>query len=195
MSFPINTGVPAANNNPSVDQQPMQDNFVSINSWGAIDHVGYGVSTNAGKHLQVSIPTPLSGDPGGVTGTQSILYTKDVSSVAQLFLQNASTVFQITGLVPSSTGATAGAGIKLSNGLIINYAQSVAFTGGAGTTYTFQTTYPYTTFFVVFATLIGTGFTPSNSPALSTTQSTLLSFNGITSSGGSNTVNWIAIGY
>lgn len=52
-TFSYNTGVPAANNNPSVDQPEMQTNTASINSLLAIDHVSFN-TTGGGRHNQVT---------------------------------------------------------------------------------------------------------------------------------------------
>jgi hypothetical protein len=93
MSFPYNPNIPAANNAPTNDQDPMQKNFNSINDWVAVDHVGF--TTNGGTHNRVTFngfnvpPTPAS--------TNSVLYTgagtaKPASP--QAFWQNQDAVFQ-----------------------------------------------------------------------------------------------------
>lgn len=53
MSFPFNTTIPAANNNPSDDQPIMQQNNVSSYGILNVDHVTYGL-TNAGTHKFVT---------------------------------------------------------------------------------------------------------------------------------------------
>jgi hypothetical protein len=55
-TFSYNTGVPAANNNPSVDQPEMLVNTASIASIIAVDHVGFGGSIGGGdgRHNQVT---------------------------------------------------------------------------------------------------------------------------------------------
>jgi hypothetical protein len=52
-TFSYNTGVPAANNNPSVDQPEMQTNTASIDSLLAIDHVSFNTA-GGGRHNQVT---------------------------------------------------------------------------------------------------------------------------------------------
>lgn len=53
MSFPIDTTIPAAGNNPSSDQPRMLQNNVNINGWTTVDHVVGGAAQN-GIHLQSS---------------------------------------------------------------------------------------------------------------------------------------------
>jgi hypothetical protein len=53
MAFPFNTGIPAANNNPSADQPIMQLNNVSSYGILDVDHVTYGI-VNAGTHKSVT---------------------------------------------------------------------------------------------------------------------------------------------
>jgi len=52
-TFSYNTGVPAANNNPSVDQSDMLTNTSSINSILGVDHVTFNAS-GGGRHNQVT---------------------------------------------------------------------------------------------------------------------------------------------
>ncbi len=197
--FNFYPAIPATNNSPSVDQPNMQTNNQSANDILAVDHITYNLP-NGGTHTKISIATPIT-DPTLNSTITGELYTKlAASSIPQWFaaIYNGSStvVNQITGITNSTTGATAGVnGFKLSNGLIINYALDVPFSTGSGAEYIFQTTYAYTSFYIVVAMLRGTGFTPTNSPALSVTKTDLTKFKGITSkSSGSNNVDWIAIG-
>lgn len=53
MTFPINVNIPAANNDPADDQQPMQVNFSNINSYLQVDHTN-PAAIGAGAHKQVT---------------------------------------------------------------------------------------------------------------------------------------------
>lgn len=52
-TFSYNTGVPAANNNPSIDQSDMLINTASTNSILAVDHVSFNAA-GGGRHNQVT---------------------------------------------------------------------------------------------------------------------------------------------
>lgn len=54
MSFPINTGIPATNNDPADDQPQMQQNFSNINGYLSVDHVEPG-TVGDGFHEQVTM--------------------------------------------------------------------------------------------------------------------------------------------
>ncbi len=55
MTFTFNTGIPAANNDPSADQPDMLINNVSTNGILAVDHISFNTN-NGGTHLQVHLP-------------------------------------------------------------------------------------------------------------------------------------------
>lgn len=66
-TFPINTTIPAANNDPADDQPLMQANFANINSYVQVDHIN-PAATGAGQHKQVTfnsnnVPTPPTSPP------------------------------------------------------------------------------------------------------------------------------------
>ena len=87
MTFPINTGIPSANNDPADDQPLIQQNFSNINGYLNVDHVLPGASGN-GYHKQ-STYTALGTKPYAIPfGNNGAAYTKLVSGVAQLFFEN-----------------------------------------------------------------------------------------------------------
>lgn len=89
--------IPQANDDPSVSQNDILENFQKINSDFNVNHIPYTAGANNGFHTKVQFPTGLNADPGA-TGVQSALYPKIVATVAQLFFQNSQTVYQLTNL-------------------------------------------------------------------------------------------------
>lgn len=106
-TFSFNTGVPNANNDPSVDQPDMQTNNVSDNAIWAVDHLTYGSSgsggagASAGQHLRVTYNSKTTPAPAAPTDPISISNTADAtdalavptatnsaSSIAQEFFTN-----------------------------------------------------------------------------------------------------------
>ncbi len=72
MSFTYNLTVPAAANDPSVDQGPMLTNTNSIDSLIKIDHVTFS-GNPAGTHKQVTYSTMNT--PGAVSDPSSVSFT------------------------------------------------------------------------------------------------------------------------
>ena len=70
-TFSYNTGVPAANNNPSVDQPEMLINTASINSLLAIDHVAFNTA-GGGRHNQVTFN---ANNPATLPANPPVLFT------------------------------------------------------------------------------------------------------------------------
>lgn len=73
MSFPYNTDIPAANNDPSDDQPLMRQNTNSINSLIAVDHVTFGNATG-GQHNKVTFPNVNA--QGAQVDPASVMYTE-----------------------------------------------------------------------------------------------------------------------
>lgn len=92
----------------------------------------------------------------------------------------------------STTGSTGGniIGYQLANGLIINFTTALVTFSSAGTVYTFQTTYPYTTAYVVSA--IAEGASPG--AVLSVVNTNLLTFTGYSTIASANCY-FVVIGY
>jgi len=118
MTFPINTTVPAAGNNPSVDQQPIQTNFANINSYLGVDHTSPGTNPGDGQHNQVTFHQNQAAPSiaNGVSG----LFANTTASGSELFFQNITRSIQMTntsllsqfgqGLVPGGMQIRAGVG-------------------------------------------------------------------------------------
>lgn len=113
-SFTYNNAVPAAANNPSVDQSSMLTNAQSIQSIIAVDHVTFNstgpAGASGGQHLQVSFNG--KNVPGGApTDPLSIMYTNSgtASSISQVFFRNQNAIYQISAIkawgLSDNTGA------------------------------------------------------------------------------------------
>lgn len=175
MTFPINTTVPAAGNDPSIDQQPMQTNFANISSYLSVDHTTPGTNPGDGQHNQVTFH--INQAAPSIANAVSGLF----SNSSQLFFQNASGVLQITNsaLAPSS-----GAGM-FPGGLQIRVGSGTASV--AGVTNTISPAFP-TACLSVVASGSGFGF------VISVPSFTTSSFNAF-SSLSSTTIRYIAVGY
>lgn len=101
MTFTFNTGVPAAGNNPSVDQPDMLSNNVSTNSILAVDHISFNTA-GGGQHLQMHMnatPNYVAVPPPPV-GNDSIIYSNAgiASAAAQLFLRNSNVILPLSNI-------------------------------------------------------------------------------------------------
>jgi hypothetical protein len=137
MSF--NPGIPQSSDIPAQSQAQILTNFNQTNSVFGINHIEFNNSTvaNRGKHKHVSMIEQGS-DP--VTAANEVaLYSKDVSSVSQLFLRREAngTVIQMTGQNPTiaQSGST-----FLPGGIVMKW----GFTGviADNSTVTFASAFP-----------------------------------------------------
>lgn len=184
MTFSYNTGVPATNNDPSVDQPDMLINTQSINDIIGVDHVTFN-SANGGTHNQVTL-NRLAAKPT-VTGTQTALYSKLSGSSSQLFFEtSAGTEIQMTGQVSvAANGYT-----TLFGNITMQWG---TFSAGSGTS---STTFPVAFTTAVYSIQITPRFAGSvndvdvyiiGSPTTS-------GFSVRNSTGSTWTIYWIAIG-
>lgn len=92
MSFTFSTTIPAAANNPSVDQPDMLQNNVATNGILAVDHITFNAA-NGGNHLQMHLPgfTNPSVVNGGASDGSVIYSAAGVADVtrAQIYYKNA----------------------------------------------------------------------------------------------------------
>lgn len=95
MTFTFNTAIPAANNNPSVDQPDMLINNQSTDGILNVDHISFN-AMNGGQHKQITFNN--KNIPGAQTDPQSVLYTNSgtASSVSQQFYRNQNGIFQVS---------------------------------------------------------------------------------------------------
>lgn len=117
-----NNGIPAANNNPSVDQPDMQTNTDAIDTLIAVDHVSFN-NNDGGLHHQVNFNNKNA--QGSQTDPQSVLYTASgtASSVSQLVYKNQNAVLPISTLrafAYVTVGTTPGFSISIANGFNVS---------------------------------------------------------------------------
>lgn len=103
--------IPQATDDPTVSQSQLLDNFGKMNTDFAINHVALTAGGNNGFHKLVQFTNVLPTDPV-VTGVQSAVYPKNVDGSPQLFFNNVSQVYPLTGL-------------RVINGTITNITQAV----------------------------------------------------------------------
>lgn len=105
-NFSYTTDIPAAGNNPSLDQDPMMVNTNSISAWSAVDHLGFKVE-NGGTHTQITFANQVVA-PSPINGT-AIIYPiipqGSASPNPQVVLNNS---------LPASSDAAMGASFILS---------------------------------------------------------------------------------
>ena len=132
--------IPRANDNPTVSQGQLLDNFGTLNTDFAINHVPFTAGGNAGFHTKVQFTDVLVADPV-VTGTQSAVYPKLVDGEPQLFFNNPVQVYPLTGL-PFVNGTITNVTLNIamtiatitSNGYNLLTGNSVTFLGVGGIT-------------------------------------------------------------
>jgi len=193
MSIAYNTGIPAANNNPSTDQPNMLINTNSINTWVAVDHIGFNVggSQVSGQHAQVTYNAPLGANPNQTSPIAS-LYTKTDSGATQLFFQNdngASFVRQMSFATPTNlvNGGTAGGTLyKIPLGFL-------GITIYAGETASFSGTRTVI-FSTPFTTIISSSVSAQTAGANVTVTAIQNNASLTIGTSGAVAVNWIAIG-
>ena len=163
MSFPINTAVPAAANNPSVDQPEMLLNFQNIDGFLQVDHRDPGAA-QAGQHDQVRFASnqaaPALNSAVGEVYTNSLAGI--IGSVTTL-LFNTGSDLRLTNLALTQNSTVTGGsgtnyGVTTPWGLILNF--GTVNIGGTNTaTVTFAL--PMTT--ARYAIVTGLSFTSAGS--------------------------------
>lgn len=96
MSFPYTTGLPNPPDNPSNDVSGMQQNTNTIDSYVAVDHVGFNNSAG-GQHQQVTLPN--NNTPSSPAALASVIYTGPgtaLNSASQLFYVNSAITVQLS---------------------------------------------------------------------------------------------------
>ncbi len=114
MTFNFNAGIPAPNDNPSIDQPDMLTNNVSMNAILAVDHVSFNTA-NGGQHKQVTINNKTA--PGAQTDPQSVVFTVSgtASTVAELRFKNQNGTFPISSIKAFADFTGAGSGVIAAN--------------------------------------------------------------------------------
>ena len=183
MSFPYNRNLPNPPDDPSEDVSGMRENAGTINSWVAIDHVGFN-NSQGGYHNKATFIDQGSSSPSGVS-MADVLYAKTVNSVVELWLQRATgSAIQLTNgnVLAASNGYS-----FLPGGLILQWLETPTSVGG--TPFSFPLSFPTN----VFAVTLGGIVSAAQSFSLSNiSQSGGIAYNQAT--GGSQRAYIMAIG-
>ncbi len=132
-NFVFTRNIPLGSHNPSVDQNPMKNNFNSTDSIIDIDHFGFNDNLG-GYHdiihqpAQVADPAPIGGPPQ-INQVYVKSYTPDTTGgVADVQLFNRTSVGQISQLTGYNTSSTSD-GWQWIGGILVQWGV-VAFAGG-----------------------------------------------------------------
>ena len=136
-NFNFNTGIPAANNSPSVDQNPMLENFTSINQLIAVDHVSFNAN-NGGQHTAIHFNQDASYVPTVPTSPPA-MFTNTVAGLPQLFYYSGDAAHSSSQYNAASSGST-----FLLGGIILKWG-----TGTTNSSTTFSSAFPNNLFGVV----------------------------------------------
>jgi hypothetical protein len=142
-----NPNIPQATDNLSTSQGQILNNFGQLDTIFDIDHYKFDDNNTAarGMHRQIDFPATRS-DPT-LAGTAGMVYTKNISSVAELFFANSSATASIWRGGSGSGTVTSGPNIiQFPNGLIIQWAFAASVSSGS--TITFPTAFVGTPGFV-----------------------------------------------
>ena len=177
-TFSYNTGVPAANNNPSVDQPEIQTNTASINSLVGIDHVSFNAA-GGGRHNQVTFN---SNNPASLPANPPVLFTNIQDGNGNNLPNALSQLFYYTGTAAQSqlqyflnSANTAYGSVMLMGGLILKFGNVTGITQ-SGTVATFGQPFPTVCFGTVATGTTGTTFVTTIS---TTTNVTFFVRNGV----------------
>lgn len=202
-NFLYNTGIPAANNNPSNDQPDLQSNTNSTNAILNVDHFTFN-NNNGGMHQQVqivsqnTIPPAINNTPVGLKNGAGTLYTKPLGGPSDLFYtpDQSANEYQLTRIDNAQfalfgTFTTYAVNFKggwtfLPGNLIMMYGR--AQVAATGTIVTFPFTFPNNIFNVVATREQGNTGSTWGINSLTTSSFTA------NTSGGAAAFDWIAIG-
>ena len=124
MSFPINTGIPAAPNNPADDQPIMRQNYANISGFLAVDHVAPG-TINDGYHQQVHL---LNEAAPGLGTANGVLHANIFNGQSWPYWQNALGDFL---LLSGPTLASQSGFSFISQGILLQWGLNTAVSSGS----------------------------------------------------------------
>lgn len=180
--------IPQDSDNPSDSQPQLLANFQAINTYTSVNHVPLN-DGDEGKHKFMQMPEQSAAPT--TLGNEGALYTKESSSVTELFFRRESdgNELQMTG-GRSTVGSQSS--VTLPNGLIIKYGTATVNAGGGTTAITFTAAFP-TAVRNVQVSVTG-GAAAEGRPYIGTTP-TVSGFTFRQNGGaGSATGHWLAIG-
>lgn len=184
-------------------QAPINDNFVTIDTAFAVNHVPYN-TTNQGMHNVVSfpvqnpVPTPLAGidqlyaQLSAITAQPELVFARQAGSSAPLAVQ----ISEFT-----SAGWTNPGWAILPSGMLLKWHARIGFGGGGSVTINVNADVPgspnFTALLSVFTTTVDTSASYNNVIGISSIvfpNFTVSKFGG-SNPGGTVTFNYLAIGY
>ena len=179
-----NPNIPQATDDPSTSQAQLLDNFGELNTFLAVNHVALNAS-GQGKHTFAELVNQAA-IPPGLVANEGTLYTKQVSSVSQLFYtpDNSGIEYQMTG---NFTSADIGS-LLIPGGLIMNWGSGTI--AGGSTPVTYHTAFTTATYVITLgngANTPSTVFMTYNSPMLA-------GFTLLSNAGAGAAYSYIAIG-
>ena len=118
-TYTYNNAIPAANNNPSLDQPDMLTNTQSIDSLIAVDHVGFNAA-GGGRHNQITFN---ANNVPAVPTSPPVLFTNTVAGIPQLFFYSGNASQSSSQYTAAANGST-----FLFGGIILKWGQ-VTVTG------------------------------------------------------------------
>lgn len=192
MTFPIDTTIPAANNDPADDQPGMKDNFANINSYLQVDHTD-PANPGAGQHAQVTF------NANNVPATPTIppiLFTNTLNTNPGLFFYSGSAASGANQYsIPTGSSGTTGSFMTF-GGMIVKFGRVTINNGNSSAAVTFPGGgFPNSTC-GVWATpnFSGAGLSNNIDGATVTTPNTIFTLyrNGTS---GNVEFYWLAIGY
>ncbi len=202
--FTYNNGIPAANNDPSVDQPNMQTNTDSIDSIINVDHFSFETNFD-GTHKQVQLR-----DSAGINGAIPVglqgngwetIYSSPTAGAGELwFTRGASaTGIQLTG--PGTPSAIQNGYTFLPGGILMQWGRRIqAFASGSTTgTENFPRAFPKACFIVTTTPFVSFASLPSSQASINVRTSSLANLTNFdwqfyTGSNQYTGFDWIAIG-
>lgn len=133
-----NAAIPLSTDKLSSSQVDLYNNFQAINTFVAVDHVGFNAATS-GKHNRVFF-VQQSGDVATAGATDAVLYTKAGTGGANsLYYRGASnaTPIEISYALKAASGYT-----RLPSGIIMQWASGTITAGVASITVTLPIAFP-----------------------------------------------------
>lgn len=180
------SNIPQPGDNPSQSQDQILQNFQSISTNNSVNHVAFN-DADQGKHKFLQMPEQSSAPSTGAN--EGGLYTKEVSSITQLFWRNESsgTEQQFTNLLPNTVAPNRD--WSFADGLQLRLG-TIAHTG-TSTPVTFSAAFSSNAFAVLLTPIGAAGLVSAwNAQSLTTSGFTLASVG----SGGGNSFYYLAIG-
>jgi hypothetical protein len=199
-TYYYSTNVPQANQLIKATQYPIESNFLAINDWISVNHVGFNDATNYGKHTFLSLPS--QGSNPTTTSNQMAVFCAPSSGANpyEIYYRypSSGTIVQLSGSGSgSSGGGVANPGYAyLSSTVFIMWGNATGLVTGSNTI-----TFPSGGGFPAFSsTPYQVYFTPSQGISTAYSQayissSSTVSFNLQIPVGGSFTsAYWLALG-